>query len=92
MTSLLIKNKPLKEQLQIIVERTNNDYGFTIRKKGLVDRIVEATPLLSSDVYNTPTRVFWILNDIHDWDDPLVRCHNPKCNKPLSGMNVYNIV
>lgn len=76
----------------------SNPKGYhTLLKKNpnykyLLNYIIENTPLLNDKRYKFVTRVYWIINHITTFDDPLLRCK--ECGKIISdnprfGLNGY---
>ena len=54
----------------------------------LLDYIKRMTPCLDDPEfeYSLKTRVYWVINRITDWDNPLVRCHI--CGMPIKRWNI----
>ena len=63
-------------------------YGIFPKYYHLKKWINDITPLLANDSYTLMTKVFWILNNITDWNNILVKCKN--CGKPFINKNVVN--
>ena len=78
------------QQIRAIVSAHHTQYGKFLRKpenKHLLDFIEQYEQDKLKD-NNLQTKIFWILNDIHDYP----KCHNPNC--PHGGIvksNVRNI-
>ena len=80
----------LKDQLLALYESSPKTFYASLYSKkydefNFLQRINEQTPLLSDDCYTVATKIYWILNDIHQF--PI--CEND--GKPLNGINVKNI-
>lgn len=75
-----------KDLLKKILENNKNNYMCVIKAKypHLIDWINDSTPLLQSGTYSMKTKIYWVLNDLHDF--PLCR----KCGKPMIGKNVIS--
>ena len=56
--------------------------GRTVNREYLRNYIARVTPLLTDPDYTMRTKLYWVLNHIESWDDPRVRCKNPKCHTP----------
>lgn len=56
--------------------------GRTVNREYLRNYIARVTPLLADPDYTMRTKLYWVLNHIESWDDPRVRCKNPKCHTP----------
>jgi len=64
--------------------------GIFPKYKNLYEWVLSVQPqCLSDSKYSLPTKIFWILNGITDWTNPLVRCRN--CGNPFIGKNVINL-
>ena len=61
------------------------------RCKHLKDFVIQRTSLLQDEEYELKTKIYWVVHGITDWNDPLVRCANKDCNKPLYHKNVMTV-
>ena len=53
----------------------------------LIDWINSVTPMLSDPVYTLATKIYWVLNDIHEFP----KCKRDGCNNTLEGKNVKTV-
>mgnify|MGYP003290598342 CR=1 FL=1 len=70
------------EQLKKIVEEHHTQYGKFIRKPENKD-LLEFINSYESDklkTNNIQTKIYWILNDIHEFP----KCHNPECTNKVT--------
>jgi len=82
------RNLEYEEQIRSIVEEHPGGTWPRIilakKNKHLLDYINGRTPLLQNPKYTLATKIYWTLNDLHDF--PL--CQNEHCHRPLVNQNV----
>lgn len=77
-----------KEEISEIVNKHKNCFSTILKSKKykyLLDFILENTPLLIDSKYNLSTKIYWVLNDLHEFP----RCKI--CGKELR-KNVKNFI
>ena len=79
-----------RELLYDVIMENAVSVGIGISSEDVIDEINKMTPALSDPIYNLTTKCFWILNDIHTFDDPRFLCKYDK-KVIMKGRNVYNI-
>lgn len=90
MLNFILKEKNIKNLLKKLIENFPRNFIQIIKSEkyaqySLIARINDAVPLLNDKCYTFLTKIYWIINDIHDF---------PKCEndgKPLIGKNVKNL-
>ena len=84
-----IQNPSLFTQLTKLVNLSSK-WSKTIKTenyRNLIEWIDLCVPLLCSDSFSIQTKVYWILNDIHEFP----HCENKHCNKIFDDRNVYSV-
>ncbi len=94
--------KDNKELFEELLQLFNDNYmtccrrvksigkGFYAKdRRYLKSWIEQVTDVYLGDVYDLKTKIYWILNNITDWTNPLVCCK--ECHKPYFNKNVKNI-
>lgn len=95
-----IKNIELLNQLKKLLQNNPKNYLKVIQSKGvhkkstdnsqLMDYVLKFTEKnLSESCYSLKTKIFWTINEIESWDNPLVKCSI--CGKPFYKMNVKKL-
>ena len=76
----------------VFVVRFERNYPKVIQSKQfkwLYQWIIDQTSYLNVSQHKLSTRLFWIFNDIKDWNNSKVQCKH--CHQPLYNKNVYQI-
>lgn len=90
-------NPKLFEELKTLIEKHKYVWHKKIHTSGkhkgypsmqyLIDWINSVTPMLSDPVYTLATKIYWVLNDIHEFP----KCKRNGCNNTLEGKNVTTV-
>lgn len=80
----LVDSYPFSWHKKILASGKNKNYPS---KKYLIEWINSVTPLLSDREYTIKTKIYWILNDIHDFP----KCINETCHNKLIHRNVSKL-
>ena len=90
-------NPKLFEELKTLIEKHKYVWHKKIHTSGkhkgypsmqyLIDWINSVTPMLSDPVYTLATKIYWVLNDIHEFP----KCKRDGCNNTLEGKNVKTV-
>ena len=90
-------NPKLFEELKTLIEKHKYVWHKKIHASGkykgypsmqyLIDWINSVTPMLSDPVYTLATKIYWVLNDIHEFP----KCKRDGCNNTLEGKNVKTV-
>ena len=94
-------NNEYNEEIAKIVSENPKAYFKMLTSHGSKGRYPDRTYLLdyikmatlclddSEFKYSLKTRLFWVLNKIENWDNPLVRCHI--CGTPIKRWNIAKL-
>lgn len=91
LNSYYCHNSTLFDKLLAFI-KTHKRIKFAITRPRYLELytwINTSTPLLISPVYNVLTKIYWILHDIHSWNDTRVIC--TYCKKPFINKNIYRL-
>ena len=81
------------EKLKALVKEKPTQYGKILKSEKYSDLLAwvnaQVSPLLDNSFYTLKTKIYWILNGIHSFDDERCKCHS--CHKPLVDKNVYDL-
>jgi hypothetical protein len=94
------KNIELLNQIKKLLQNNPKNYLKVIQSKGvhkkstdnsqLMDYVLKFTEEnLSESYYSLKTKIFWTINEIESWDNPLVKCSI--CGKPFYKMNIKKL-